>query len=411
MRTALALALACALAAPAAAQTPQAAAAQTPQATSAQTSRDAAGPEAPEPAPPTPEQRAAQMRAWCEGSIARSIRYHHLDPASLDREAICASVMESFAAGRPRSEVEAVYHAQIRKLRFAFATPGADHDRFARYRFPFEPWMPRLLSQTSGGETHDTPDQFHAFDFLMPRGTRVLAAREGTVVYVADGTPPGVPGDEDGGNVVDVLHADGTWGSYVHLKAGIPVKVGQRVKRGEPIAYSGNTGFSRVPHLHFNVQRMDRAGEVLSVPIRFGTPGTPGQRLEAGHHYGKIPRSRRELRVFVDGRLAGPDAPIPIAYGARPDVRVELATPDGGGRDVTRDARMRYETMTLWNVHSPALGEVVIEAIPDIDLQYVRKALPLLNQSEGLLFVYHGVPWDPDFGLARVVFQVLPAAP
>ncbi|HKJ24117.1 MAG TPA: M23 family metallopeptidase [Myxococcota bacterium] len=368
-------------------------------------------PEASQEATPTPEQRAAAMRAWCEGSIEHSIRYHHLDPASLDHEAICAPVMESFAAGMPRREVEAVYHAQIRKLRFAFATPGAAHDRSTRYRFPFEPWMPRLLSQTSGGETHDTPDQYHAFDFLMPRGTKVLAAREGTVVYVADGTPPGVPGDVDGGNVVDVLHGDGTWASYVHLKAGIPVKVGQRVRRGEPIASSGNTGFSRVPHLHFNVQRMDLSGEVLSVPIRFGAPGKTGQRLEAGHHYGKIPRSRRELRVRVDGRLADAEVPIPIGYGARPDVRVELVEPGGGVRDVTRDPRMRYETMTLWNVYSPALGEVVIEAVPDIDLKYVRKALPLLNQSEGLLFVYHGVPWDEDFGLARVVFQVLPAPP
>jgi murein DD-endopeptidase MepM/ murein hydrolase activator NlpD len=271
--------------------------------------------------------------------------------------------------------------------------------------------MPRLLSQTSGGATHDTPDQYHAFDFLMPTGTKVQAAREGTVVFVADGTAPGVSWDVDAGNLVNVLHDDGTWASYVHLKAGIPVKVGQKVRRGEHIAYSGNTGFSRTPHLHFNVQRMDLAGAVHSVQVRFGAPGKPGARLEAGHHYGTMPPSRRELRVFVEGERAAFEAPIPIAYGARPDVRVELVGPGGAVRDVTRDPRMRYETMTVWNLHSPALGEVVIEAVPEIDLQYVRKALPLLNQSQGLLFVYHGLPWEKDFGVARVALQVLPAAP
>jgi murein DD-endopeptidase MepM/ murein hydrolase activator NlpD len=378
--------------------------------------RDAAAGAAPDAASapdaaPTPEQRAARMRAWCLESLEHSIRFHHLDREGLDPDAVCDPVLEVFEAGLPRREVEAAYHAQIRKVRFAFATPGATPDRSARYRLPFEPWMPRLLSQTSGGETHNTPSQYHAFDFLMPTGTLVQAAREGTVAFVADGTPPGVSAKQDAGNVVAILHDDGTWAHYVHLQAGVRVEVGQEVRRGQAIARSGNTGFSHTPHLHFNVQRMDSAGEIRSVPIRFGRPGQPGRRLEAGHHQGIIPKSRRELRVFVDGERAHPDAPIPIAYGARPEVRVELVGPGGAATDVTREPRLRYETMTIWNLHSPGPGEVVIEAVPEIDAAYVRKALPLLNQSEGLLFVYHGKPWEPDFGLARVAFQVLPADP
>jgi hypothetical protein len=34
-------------------------------------------------------------------------------------------------------------------------------------------------------------------------------------------------------NVVRVLHSDGTFAEYVHLQAGIPVKEGERVKRGQ----------------------------------------------------------------------------------------------------------------------------------------------------------------------------------
>ena len=72
---------------------------------------------------------------------------------------------------------------------------------------------------------------------------------------------------------------------------------------------------------------------------------------------------------------------------------------------------MRYETMTVWNLYSPERGKLVIEALPEIEQQHIRKALPLINQSQGFLFVYHGLPGEEDFGIARVSFQVLPVAP
>lgn len=354
---------------------------------------------------------AAHYRAHCLSLVPKTIRLYHLDPARVDGDAICGRLVERLETGMLPSDFADAYLGEMNAILYDFATPGKQHDRTARYRLPFRPWIPRLLSQTSGGATHKTLDQYHAFDFVMPVGTWVQAARAGTVAYVADGTPPGVPWEEDAGNAVNILHDDGTWANYVHLQAGIPVKVGERVKRGQPIARSGNTGFSRTPHLHFNVQRMDHGGEIHSVPIVFGQPGKLGRRLEAGHHQGTVPKSRRELRVFVDGRRSIPDEPIAIDYGARPEMRVELVNPAGGVVDVTRDPRMRYETMTVWNVHSPAIGEVVIEALPESDAKILKQELSSISQSEGLLFVYHGVPWDGDFGFARVPFHVRAATP
>lgn len=49
---------------------------------------------------------------------------------------------------------------------------------------------------------------------------------------------------------------DNTWAIYVHLKVnGVAVTEGQRVNVGDLIGYSGNTGNSTGPHLHFAVYK------------------------------------------------------------------------------------------------------------------------------------------------------------
>ena len=51
-----------------------------------------------------------------------------------------------------------------------------------------------------------------------------------------------------------LYHNDGLFTQYVHLKMdGVIVKLGDSVKKHQPIAYSGNTGMSTEPHLHFGV--------------------------------------------------------------------------------------------------------------------------------------------------------------
>lgn len=94
-----------------------------------------------------------------------------------------------------------------------------------------------------------------AIDFIMPIGTKVLAARDGEVVSVRVVFEDG--NNEDlKENYIFIQHDDGTVARYFHLtRNGSFVTKGNQVKAGDIIGLSGNTGQSGGPHLHFDVQK------------------------------------------------------------------------------------------------------------------------------------------------------------
>jgi len=98
-------------------------------------------------------------------------------------------------------------------------------------------------------------------------------------------------------NLIFILHEDGTIARYLHLKqGGVHVDIGDRVAAGDLIGYSGNTGYSQNPHLHFDVFTVDEDLEWQTVDVRFATaaldgfrPGT-GQILNGGARQVKLAR-------------------------------------------------------------------------------------------------------------------------
>jgi len=130
----------------------------------------------------------------------------------------------------------------------------------------------RCIQPGPGSFSHEGRDEF-AVDFSMPEGTALLAARGGVVLRVKEDSDRGGPDREFAadGNYVHLGHADGTRTVYLHLrKGGAEVESGDRVRQGDPIGYSGSTGWSTTPHLHFAVERLNpETKRWESIPFAF----------------------------------------------------------------------------------------------------------------------------------------------
>ena len=159
---------------------------------------------------------------------------------------------------------------------YVIGAPNAEHQPPRAYRAPFAVARSFPVSQAYPSTyTHGDPSSRHAIDIAMPEGTAIYAARGGTVIDVAHGNfKSGVDRSyADKANFVRILHDDGTFAIYAHLRwDSIRVRPGQRIARGEFIAASGNTGFSSGPHLHFAVMR-NVGLRIESLPISFEGPG------------------------------------------------------------------------------------------------------------------------------------------
>jgi|SRR3989344_2660939 len=131
-----------------------------------------------------------------------------------------------------------------------------------------------LIKAISHPKAHFGPFK-EAIDFVLPEESFILAPKAGEVIEIkVDSKEGGFEpkyNDVKYLNYMTIQHSDGEYSQYAHLRhKGALVKVGDKVKKGRPIALSGNTGFTTTPHLHFLIFKLNNSEIGFeSLKIRF----------------------------------------------------------------------------------------------------------------------------------------------
>lgn len=109
------------------------------------------------------------------------------------------------------------------------------------------------ISSPFGYRTHPVTGEkrlHNGIDLAVPVGTQVRCPMDGTVSSVFY--------SNEGGNQITIKHSNGFQTGYAHLSK-VLVKKGEKVKRGNVIALSGNTGRSTGPHVHLTLRNSSGA--------------------------------------------------------------------------------------------------------------------------------------------------------
>lgn len=167
--------------------------------------------------------------------------------------------------------------SRSRSYRYRYsATVGdpssAHHDDSYLYLFPYAHGTKHRITQGYNGSFSHFGENQYALDFDLDEGTEIYAARGGIVAEVKEDSRIGGTSSRyaNYGNYIRIAHDDGTFGNYVHLRyGGAEVEEGDIIEAGQFIGYSGNTGLSSGPHLHFDVRVPQTDGTMQSIPVRF----------------------------------------------------------------------------------------------------------------------------------------------
>ncbi|WAK02667.1 peptidoglycan DD-metalloendopeptidase family protein [Methylobacter sp. YRD-M1] len=158
------------------------------------------------------------------------------------------------------------------QYRYTLGSPLAQYTARESYLPPIAPDASFQISQAFDGSFSHTDEQNkYAVDIAMPIGTPVYAAKAGTVMEVDNDFYKGGIDEtySSKANSIRIVHADGSMAVYAHLEEDkAQVYPGLKVAAGQLIGYSGNTGFTSGPHLHFAIQ-INKGMTLVSVPFAF----------------------------------------------------------------------------------------------------------------------------------------------
>ena len=147
-----------------------------------------------------------------------------------------------------------------------------EHDNNYIYELPFKSGETYIISQGYNGRFSHQGE--NAIDFALDVGEKVYAARGGIVYKVVEKNSKSCQHSscQEFNNHITVYHLDGTFSEYSHLNyKGAKVNEGDLIEAGDFIGYSGNTGWSSGPHLHFVVYKYNEKGKRVTIKTKFKT--------------------------------------------------------------------------------------------------------------------------------------------
>lgn len=152
------------------------------------------------------------------------------------------------------------------------------------------PYGPRVHPITRKRKFH------HGVDVALPVGSALRAPADGEIAHKGD--------SKSGGYTLIIKHAANLFTVYYHLQKPSDLAVGAKVKQGEVIARSGNTGLSTGPHLHMEVRRSRKWGDTVD-PMPFFNKADDPQGLATDGILGRKTWAAVQRMLKKDGFYSG----------------------------------------------------------------------------------------------------------
>jgi murein DD-endopeptidase MepM/ murein hydrolase activator NlpD len=186
----------------------------------------------------------------------------------------------------PREDGGDYFNAEGKSLRLAFLRYPVDYPRITS-NFNWRRYHPVLKRNRPHLGT----------DFGTGRGAPIRTTADGVVAFAS--------WDGGYGNLVKVNHGNGYETRYAHLSRFAPnIRRGRRVKQGQIIGYSGDTGLATAPHLHYELRQNGQPRDPRNVRLP-AAPPVPSEYMEAferlqPERMALLPPLDLEDAVFVD---------------------------------------------------------------------------------------------------------------
>ncbi len=180
-----------------------------------------------------------------------------------------------------------------------------------------------------------TYDKHNGTDFRLDSlaaqraGVNVIAAADGRVLRVRDGSPDvsvrdrgaDTVRDRECGNGVVIAHSNDWETQYCHMAQGsLSVRSGQSIKAGQKLGRVGLSGLTEYPHLHFTVRHQGKIADPFAFDASLGSCGGGRSLWEPALHEQLTYKQRAVLNagftthpVTMEWIESGENAPAPRA--------------------------------------------------------------------------------------------------